>query len=164
MKQPIEFAPGDVIVHDLGSDTNESTWVRGEDGNWRTGDKHPVVHNDKMAQIWIDGNFGKLIHTAARKPLIKVPTKPTLGRVSFTDESIVGEVWRDEAGKVWLAGAYIGHGDTVTAWEPLTAVPKVALDDLRSYADSLIGSDHATRDTRRVWDFLAAVDKAGEPA
>lgn len=78
------FREGDVIVHDVGSETNESTWVRDASGAWMA--PSGGVRGDEVARHWLVANLGKLIHRSSRaSPPVTVARRAVTGGINGRD-------------------------------------------------------------------------------
>lgn len=103
------------------------------------------------------------------KPKPDLPTKPTLGWAEWTsDWGRYLAVWRvrgkdlvPSADRVITSGRI---NDEFISFTPAVAVPKAALDELRDWFAFLFrgksSDQYVTPATRRIRDFLAAVDAA----
>lgn len=103
-------------------------------------------------------------------PPVELPKTPQLGWLGVTDDgtferkpaSVLG-IWQDRRYSINGGVSGTWSHEFVTAFEPATAVPTEALDDLRRYRASLARSG-LTRTPRHIDAFLAAIEAAGSGA
>lgn len=161
-----EFAPGDVIVHSLGDGLYESTWLRGRDGQWRCDDPASPIYGDSVAEDWITGSDGTLVHRATVRPApaVDLPTADhhfgwlTAPGTILAREGVAGEWFFGEV-KIRCSGIDGIDRHKVTEWVPGALVPTSALAILREQPPSTVPKHWYRNRTER---FLAAVNKAGE--
>lgn len=166
MKTPIEVSEirkGDRIVakYKVFDAEYEVTYTASGSGQpWRS--KKDVDINSEVEHYLLD----------RPAPAVDLPTEPTLGWLEVSDTGqanftrIPGRVlgvFKNR--KTVVDGGTIGSWshDLVTAFTPATAVPTSALDELREYMRKFSDGAMLTRSGNQIRDFLAAVDRAGDP-